>query len=79
MEKALQTIVAPGSKISEDDSLKKAHTADALSYVQLLFDNVAKDVSSVFGSEVLHSKYLILHNQNLTPSKENHEWKLMKF
>ncbi|GJQ64843.1 putative protein dimerization protein [Trypoxylus dichotomus] len=54
LEKALQTIVAPGSKIFEDDSVKKAHVTDSLNYIKLLFDNVAKDVSSVFGSEVLH-------------------------
>ncbi|KAK9701536.1 Helix-loop-helix DNA-binding domain [Popillia japonica] len=54
LEKALQTIVAPGSKILEDDAVKKAHTADTLTYIKLLFDNVAKDVSSVFGSEILH-------------------------
>ncbi|XP_022906755.2 sterol regulatory element-binding protein 1 [Onthophagus taurus] len=52
--KALQTLVAPGSKIKEDDSMKKTHTSDVLNYIQLLFDNVAKDVSSVFGSDVLH-------------------------
>lgn len=53
MEKALQTLVAPGSRNTEDD--RKSQTTDVLNYVQLLFENVVEDIPAVFNT-VLHSK-----------------------
>ncbi|KAF2879791.1 hypothetical protein ILUMI_26383 [Ignelater luminosus] len=52
IEKALQTLVAPGSRSDEED--KKTKTSDVLNYVQLLFENVTADIPAVFNSATLH-------------------------
>lgn len=56
LEKAFQTLVAPGNK-NDDDETKKTHTSDILNYVKLLSENVRSDASSVFNLTTLHSKY----------------------
>lgn len=53
MEKALQTLVAPGSRNDEED--RKTQTSDVLTYVQLLLDNVTGDVPTIFNSTLLYS------------------------
>lgn len=52
IEKALQTLVAPGSRSDEED--KKTKTSDVLNYVQSLFENVNADIAAVFNSTALH-------------------------
>lgn len=59
IEKALQTLVAPGSRSDEDD--KKTKTSDVLNYVRLLFENVTADIPAVFSSATLHSKFCIFN------------------
>lgn len=56
LEKAMETLVAPGNKNDDDDSSKKTHTTDILNYVKLLFENVTSDASSIFNLTALHSQ-----------------------
>lgn len=60
LEKILQNLVGPSdrSEISEED--KKAHVSEVLIYVQLLLENVSRDVHEVFNSTSLHSKFCLI-------------------
>ncbi|KAK4887264.1 hypothetical protein RN001_003535 [Aquatica leii] len=51
IEKALQTLVAPGCRNEED---RKTQTSDVLNYVSMLLENVTADIPAVFNSATLH-------------------------
>ncbi|KAF5285048.1 hypothetical protein FQR65_LT02361 [Abscondita terminalis] len=51
IEKALQTLLAPGCRNEED---KKTQTSDVLNYVSMLLENVTADIPAVFNSATLH-------------------------
>lgn len=53
LEKALQTLVAPGCKLEDENSAKKTHTSDVLNYVQLLYETVTNDVTSIYSLTTL--------------------------
>lgn len=57
LEKILQNLAGPSdrSEMSEED--KKIHVSEILGYVQMLLDNVSRDVHEVFNSTSLHSEY----------------------
>lgn len=56
LERILQNLAGPSdrSEMSEED--RKIHVSEVLGYVQLLLDNVSRDVHEVFNSTSLHSK-----------------------
>ncbi|KAK5643835.1 hypothetical protein RI129_007680 [Pyrocoelia pectoralis] len=52
IEKALQTLVAPGCRNERSD--RKTQTSDVLNYVSMLLENVTADIPAVFNSTALH-------------------------
>ncbi|GLV35496.1 Sterol regulatory element binding protein [Carabus blaptoides fortunei] len=57
LERALQTLVAPGGKtdVCEDDPVRRTQTSDVLTYVQLLMENVTTDIPALFNHSTTHS------------------------
>lgn len=66
LERAIQTLLAPGGKFESDDrEEKRAQTGDVLTYVQLVLDN---------------SQYVAEKEASLTiPRKSQHSYKLHYF
>lgn len=57
LEKILQNLAGPSDRSEMCEEDKKIHISEVLNYVQLLLDNVSRDVHEVFNSNSLHSKH----------------------
>lgn len=59
IERALQVLVAPGARDTEK-TVKKTYTSDVLKYVNLLFESVTKEVTTINSLTSLESKFEVI-------------------